>query len=108
VHRLAGKIISSLPRWLLITMMIMVILTRDLACCRRPPVWRGHHRFGLLHLARPRSAGFGDVEHGASPPGYRQTMISWTGPVLMIGCYTALLGNRGGAGYWPPVSFGPC
>jgi hypothetical protein len=39
VHRLAGKIISSLPRWLLITMMIMVILTRDLACCRRPPVW---------------------------------------------------------------------
>jgi hypothetical protein len=31
VHRLAGKIISSLPRWLLITMMIMVILTRDLA-----------------------------------------------------------------------------
>jgi hypothetical protein len=31
VHQLAGKIISSLPRWLLITMMIMVILTRDLA-----------------------------------------------------------------------------
>jgi hypothetical protein len=45
VYRLAGKIISSLPRWLLITMMIMVILTRDLACCRRPPVWCGHHRF---------------------------------------------------------------
>jgi hypothetical protein len=34
VHRLAGKIISSLPRWLLNTMMIMVILTRDLAFSR--------------------------------------------------------------------------
>ena len=33
VHRLAGKIISSLPRWL-ITMMIMAILTRDLALPR--------------------------------------------------------------------------
>lgn len=46
---------------------------------------------GLLHLPRPRLAGFGNVEHGAFPPGYRQTMISWTGPALMIGCYTALL-----------------
>jgi hypothetical protein len=40
VHRLSGKIISSLPIWLLITMMIMEILTRDLACCRRPVLMR--------------------------------------------------------------------
>jgi hypothetical protein len=44
VHRLSGKIISSLPMWLLITMMIMVImviLTRDLAGCRRPVLMIG-------------------------------------------------------------------
>ena len=73
VHRLAGKIISSLPRWL-ITMMIMAILTRD--------------------LALPRGTG--------------KTMISWTLCVDDRLLHRAAVGNRGGAGRWPPVSFGPC
>lgn len=74
LQRLAGKIISSLPRWLLITMMIMGILTRDLAF-----------------------------------PGYWQTMISWTGPCVDDRLlHRAAVGNRGGTGCWPPVSFGPC
>ena len=71
LQRLVGKIISSLARWLLITMMIMVILTRDLACCADSQCGVVTIASGLLHLARPRSAVFGDLKPGVSP-GYRK------------------------------------
>jgi hypothetical protein len=74
VHQLAGKIISSLSRWLLITMMIMVILTRD--------------------LAFPRVPANDDQPDG---PCVDDRLL-----------HRAAVGNRGGAGCWPPVSFGPC
>jgi hypothetical protein len=97
----AGKIISSLPRWLLITMMIMVILTRDLACCRRrPPMWRGHHRrlqrcftsLGRDQLVRRRQA-------WRVSPGIPANDDQLDGPCVddrPLPC--AAVGNRGGAG----------
>jgi leader peptidase (prepilin peptidase) / N-methyltransferase len=110
VQRLPDKVIFPLVGWLLITVMILALATRDLALLGRSAIGGlvAFVGFGLLYLASRGALGLGDVKLGALL-GAAATMISWTTLwwALMIGSLTALLWalikNRRGTQF----AFGP-